>query len=306
MSDLERLREIADEGLAGLTADTALRGRILAAARDGKRERRASRPAWIRVTAYAAACAVVLLAAVGLIMNGTRQENITTPVMTAMTAGDGPVANEQNALNRAHSSLSVVGQNAGSAHGIWAAGTDNSFPMVMLDGRVYRRLTEHGIREDSLGQPIATIWDHSSEPALADGNVSNVLPEGTEIYAVSGMGGTLVACKTGEGIQAFQRISYNGSATIRGESFRDVMQLDGHVVAMSLSGVGMVEGERAEQMFDLLADHAQYEEAGTISSNQVLLIELDNGAAVQMSVRNDRLASCGVWSCPEFFEAFGK
>ena len=306
MNDLEHLRTVADESLAGLNAGPALRSRILTAAAAERTEKRQSRPTWMRVTAAAAACALILLVAIGAVMNHQKTDRITGPILTAMTAGDEPVANEQSTLNREHSNLSIVARNAGSAQGIWAANTDNGFPLVMLDGRIYRQITVHSLEEASLGQPIATIWDYSSEPALADGNVSNSMPAGTEIYAVSGMDKTLVACKTEDGIVAFQRVSYNGSATVKGEGFDDIMQLRGHVVAMSLSGVGMVEGDRAEQMFELLADSAQFESTGSISGSQVLLIELDNGAAVQMTVRNDRLASCGVWSCPEFFEAFGK
>ena len=306
MSDLDHLREVADDCLGGLNAGPALRSRILATARAEKAERKPSRPVWMRTAAIAAACALVLLIAVGTAVNNRQSDKTAGPVLTAMSAGDGPVANEQTTLSREHSSLSVVARNAVNAQGIWATGTDGTFPLVVLNGRVYRQITEHRIQESSLGQPVATIWECSSEPALSDGYISNTLPVGTEIYAVSGMDGTLVACRTEDGIQAFQRISYNGAATVKGESFADIMQLQGHVVAMSLSGVGMVEGERAEQMFELLAANAQYEGAGSISGNQVLLIELDNGASVQMTVRNDRLASCGVWSCPEFFEAFGE
>ena len=30
----------------------------------------------------------------------------------------------------------------------------------------------------------------------------------------------------------------------------------------------------------------------------------DNGLVYQFTVKNDKIASCGTWSCPEFFEAF--
>ncbi|MBR6953610.1 MAG: hypothetical protein IKH77_01025 [Clostridia bacterium] len=305
MKDLEKLRVVAEEGLAGLTAGTELRGRILAAASEQNRKTAPTRPLWVRWTAVAAACTLVLAVALGVVLGGNQAAKPVLPGMTVMTAGDDPVANERASLDRGSSGLNVVSKNAGTPQGIWESSQSGAFPMVVLGDRVYRRLTAGNLAEDALGAPIATIWEQADEPDLSDGNVSNVMPKGTEVYGVKGMDGTLVACRTENGIAAFQRVSYNGTAISAGERFTDVMQLDGHVVAMSLSGVGMVEGERAEQLFGILAENAQYESAGSISGSQVLLIELDNGAAVQMTVRNDRLAACGVWVCPEFFEAFG-
>ncbi len=305
MNDLKELRQTADECLAGLTAGPELKSRILQAKREAAQTKQ--RPVWIRYTALAAACVLVLVLGLTLGLRGRQAAVPVTdgPVLTAVTAGDEVTANERASLNRGSSSLSVVTSNVESAQGIWAGGTGESFPLVILDGRVYRQLTVHNLSEASLGQRIGTIWDCTQEPALSDsGSVSNVMPAGTEVYGVSGMADTLVACRTDTGIHLFQRVSYNGMALLQGETFADVMQLSGHVTALSLSGVGMVEGERAEEMFGLLAASAQYESAGSLTGSQVLLIELDNGAAVQMAVRNDRLAACGVWSCPEFFEAF--
>ena len=48
----------------------------------------------------------------------------------------------------------------------------------------------------------------------------------------------------------------------------------------------------------------EYLEKNLASGRQSLLIELDNGLTVQMSVRDENLSACGTWSCPEFFEAF--
>ena len=44
--------------------------------------------------------------------------------------------------------------------------------------------------------------------------------------------------------------------------------------------------------------------SGSISSRKALLIELNNGLVLQLAVKGDNLAACGVWSCPEFFEQF--
>ena len=49
---------------------------------------------------------------------------------------------------------------------------------------------------------------------------------------------------------------------------------------------------------------AAYESSGSVSSRQSLILELENGLVVQLAVKNDSVAACGVWSCPEFFEEF--
>ena len=57
-------------------------------------------------------------------------------------------------------------------------------------------------------------------------------------------------------------------------------------------------------LISLLLNDATYESSGSLSAKQSLLIELDNGLVYQFTVKNDKIASCGTWSCPEFFEAF--
>ena len=75
---------------------------------------------------------------------------------------------------------------------------------------------------------------------------------------------------------------------------------------MELSGVGTVtEPAACETLLETLLECATYESSGSISSKKALLVELNNGLVLQLTVKGDNLAACGVWSCPEFFEAFG-
>ena len=296
MNRLENLREIADESLAGLEAGPGLRNRILMAK---DKPARRSVPRWVPAVSLALVLVIVLA---GTNLPG-RQTEYEGPRTTAIAAGSGGVANERASL-RNGSRLTVVSQNAGSPHGIWAEGS-GAFPMVTLNGRTYRRLTQHSADRSCLSNLIGEIQEFSREPSLSSSEaLSNTVPVGTKMYAVSGMGSTLVGCEAEGQLILFQRVSFNGSALLGGESFRDVMQLEGHVVGMSLSGVGMVEGEEAARLFRILSSSASFESSGSVTASQLLLIELDNGCAVQMAVRNDRLAGCGVWNCPEFLDAF--
>jgi len=83
------------------------------------------------------------------------------------------------------------------------------------------------------------------------------------------------------------------------------MQLSGHVASIELSGVGTItDTSVCADLISLLLNDATYESSGSLSAKQSLLIELDNGLVYQFTVKNDKIASCGTWSCPEFFEAF--
>ena len=77
------------------------------------------------------------------------------------------------------------------------------------------------------------------------------------------------------------------------------------VVALELTGVGTVtDPAQAQALFSLLINTAQMTRPGASETSQSLLIGLQNGLALQMSVRDESLMACGTWSCPEFFEAF--
>ena len=106
-------------------------------------------------------------------------------------------------------------------------------------------------------------------------------------------------------MRLFQRVSFNGNALKGSETLADVMQLSGHVASIELSGVGTItDASVCADLISLLLNDATYESSGSLSAKQSLLIELDNGLVYQFTVKNDKIASCGTWSCPEFFEAF--
>jgi hypothetical protein len=106
-------------------------------------------------------------------------------------------------------------------------------------------------------------------------------------------------------MRLFQRVSFNGNALRGSERLTDTLAVSGKVVSLELSGVGTVSNPYdCDALISLLLNSASYTSSGSLSSNQALLIELDNGLVLQMAVKGDRLAACGVWSCPEFFEEF--
>ena len=313
---VEDLREIANETLSGLEAGPALRRRILNA---GRAPARAPRAGWLTGGKLAAALSFVLLLAVVIplsLRGGDEGGPVSVPpvrVMGAATDGpqfrDLPAGSEQPAWEERASSLQgqvdVSEARGGDAQGIWT-GTGSSFSLIGVSGRYYRLLTVGSLREDQLGESLGFVTVHTDEPALSDPSaiVSNHAPVNAEVFAVRGMGRTLVACTVDGKLCLYQRVSFGGKALADGERrLTDVLQLTGHVTKISLSGGADVEGPEAEALFGILADSAEYVGRGGVSGRQVLIITLDNGASVQMNVDGDRLSSCGEWSCPEFFEA---
>ena len=126
------------------------------------------------------------------------------------------------------------------------------------------------------------------------------------VYALRGVSdSTLVAAEVDGHMRLFQRVSFNGNALRGSERLADALAVSGKVVSLELSGVGTVTNPSdCDALISLLLNSASYASSGSLSSNQALLIELDNGLMLQMAVKGDRLAGCGVWSCPEFFEEF--
>ncbi len=289
---LENLPRVAEETLGGLEAGPELKYRVV----NGQQTKR--KPSGWRYAIPAMACAWVatLVLIFTLVLPNLRTERLTA----SYTAGGPGVANETGSLDRSRSQLRVTQNNASSRQGIWDGNS-----MIRIDERYYRRLKGLSMDRSSLGGVLAVTEEYTQELTLSSaGCTSNTVPAGTPVYAVNGMGGSLVACETGGGLQVYQRVSFNGVGLIGGENFNSVMPYRGHVVAMSLSGVGLVEGSAAADLFETLAACARYENPGSVTQRQVLIIELDNGAAVQMDVNGDRLSACGAWSCPEFIEAF--
>lgn len=211
-------------------------------------------------------------------------------------------------LSRTGSSSLASGSSSPAYQNLWIPGSDGVFPMIRIDGKYYRQLSS-GISSKLLGRKIGPVELYTTEPALEDGSsiLSNVVPVGNDVYQISGMDGTLVAADTGSGLYAFQRVSFNGQSVKKGEGLSSVLNIKGHAVSLSLSGVGTVtDADEADRLIGVLLKKGVRESSGSLNAKQSLLITLDNGIVIQMIVKDEKLSSCGVWSCPEFFDAFNK
>ena len=311
MKRLEQLPDIVDATLDGLKADEAMKQRILRSARD--REARPVRRGLSPVRVAACACACVLAVGAGLWIGLRPQKTVqeAAPSVYSMTAGetsDPEDAGQESAASlEAKGAISVGSKSASSGKSLWATGK-NAFPMIGIEGRYYRLLTEPtGISSSLLGKTVGTVAEYTIEPALASQDIimSNIVPSGTAVRAVGSMGSALVAAEVDGVLRVFQRVSFNGSALRGSEKLADTLQAAGHITSMSLSGVGTVEGKSAcDALYSALVSGAAYESSGSLSSGSTLQIALDNGITLQLMVKGDRVAACGVWSCPGFTEAF--
>lgn len=307
-TDLEqRLRELpqqADAALGGLNATPFLKAKIDRAAEEGKcRGGRLTLPRWL--PAMACAALVLVLALTLLPME-------SQPAPLIQTNALGPTEAPTGQLTGDLSKGSLFITKSASAPGyrsIWSDVKDGAFPLIGLNGKYYRMLTSpNQVDARLLGAQVASIAEFTTEPSLSgtDVNLSNVSAASTAVYSISGVSAdTLVAAEVSGQVRLFQRVSFNGNALRGSETLADTLDIAGQVIAMELSGVGTVtDPDACAVLFATLVNHAAFESRGSVSSRQALLIELDNGLVLQMAVKGDTLAACGVWSCPEFFEQF--
>lgn len=307
MKRLEQLPEITNETLGGLVAGQEMKARILASVANPELRRKKA-PAFARVLvpAVCVALALVLFTVPNLLRPAEPE-----PLISSIAAGNTPVTNERALLDMGNTNVNVSARaNVPEFRTIWESDTNGTFPMIGLNGRYYRLLSQPTSVSDSLlGSSLGTVESFTTEPALADTDVtmSNKVSSGTEVFEISGMGGTLVAAQLDGVYRVFQRVSFNGSALLGSEKLSDTLQIAGHIMMMELSGVGTVtDSDTAEQLFSTLLSSATFESNGSVSGTQSLLIELDNGLTIQLLVKNDKLGACGVWSCPEFLDAFAE
>lgn len=300
----EQLPEAAQRGLAGLTAGQNLKYRILHEAARGAQPRRRM-PAWVPVVC----CGLVLALAAAFALpalNAPQKE--TDQLISSQPAGSATQAPQRTAQGGIVGGSITANQGAPDYRSIWESGTSGSFPLLGVKGSYYRLLSSPDSVDGSLlGASLGTVEEYTTEPALSGTDVvlSNLCAPGTEVYEISGMGGTLVAAQVNGVTRAFQRVSFNGAALNGRESLSDTLQISGHVTMLELSGVGTVsDADAADALVSTLLRNASYESSGSVSASQSLLIALDNGLTIQLAVKNDKLSACGTWSCPEFFEAF--
>lgn len=305
----ERLRELprmADS--FGLQADEALKRRILRAAEGQKAP---GRRVLLRRAAPLMAALIVLIGAVAAAVPALRgpagPQPTAVPLIESFSAGSNVPAGEKLALDVPKGSISIQSSSNVNFRSIWAKASGGNFPLIGVNGRYYRMLTNPtAIGNSMLGSALGEVDTFTSEPALAgkSGIVSNAAAQGETVYAVSGMNNALVAAQVDGQMRVFQRVSFGDSALVGGESLGDTLRADS-VTAMELSGVGAVtDAATAKKLLGVLTANASFLRAGSSESNQSLLIQLRSGIVLQMAVNGEKLMACGTWACPEFFEAF--
>ncbi len=298
---LDSIPQMADRALAGLQAGPDLRLRIQMEAI--RKEQRRKTMMSVGRAATAVCCAVLVLA---LILNPQqRVQEFAAPSITSLPLGSGVESSDEPAV-LGEASIQGGRQNADS--GIWAASENGAFPLIGLKGSYYRQMTISVSIPSSQLTEVGSVEEFTTEPSLSDASIisSNCVNAGETIYAVTGMESTFLAAQSSGRQCLFQRVSFNGKALTQSETLADTLQLKGHIQSMTLSGKGTVQGESAEALFDTLVNNSVYESSGALSTDSVLTITTDSGLSAQMLVRDDRLSACGIWSCPEFFEAFDK
>ncbi len=309
---LNQLPQAAEQGLAGLTAGPQLKARIQLAAAEQKKPRPLFSPTVLLRWAPLACCAVVLVLSLTLgVLPRLGQETPVAPgaLITSNTLGDTPTQEPPLSGDLGSSGIVISPGNSNPGYrSIWAPASGGSFPLIGVNGRYYRMLTTpRNVSSGLRGSSVGSVTEFTTEPSLAgtDTVLSNVVAFGETVYAVRGMEDTLVTAKVDGQMRLFQRVSFNGNALRGRETLKNTLEIDGRVIAMELTGVGTItDPALCADLVELLFDCAAYESSGSVSSRQSLLLELDNGLVVQLAVKSDSVAGCGVWSCPEFFEAF--
>ncbi len=302
---LRNLPQEADKAMGGLEATPFLKARIDRAVNEGKQGKvRFALPRW----APAMCCAAVVLV-LALAFMPMQQEQPGALIDSGML---GPTEAPSGVMTADLRSGDVFISNSNAKPGyrnIWSEAKDGSFPLIGLNGKYYRMLTNPNVVDgELLDGVVASIAEFTTEPSLSGTDVvlSNAAASGAAVYALQGVpSDTLVAAEVNGRMRLFQRVSFNGNALRGKEKLADTLDLSGKVIAMELTGVGTVTDPTAcENLLATLLNCAGYESSGSITSKAALLIELDNGLVLQLSVKGDKLAGCGVWSCPEFFEDF--
>nr|MBR4279528.1 hypothetical protein [Clostridia bacterium] len=303
---LRDLPSTADKAMNDLEATPFLKARIDRAVNEKKQGKtRFSMPAW--APALCCAAIVLVLALTIFPMTGKQSNGI---IDSGMLGDPTPVPAHIMTADLNSGSVFISANSAKPGYrSIWSDVKDGSFPLIGINGKFYRMLTSPNmVDSELLGAQIAMVSEFTTEPSLSgtDAVLSNAAASGSAVYAIRGVSdNTLIAAKVNGRLRLFQRVSFNGNALRGKEKLADTLALTGRVIALELSGVGTVTDPAAcESLLATLLSCATYESSGSISSKKSLLIEMDNGLVLQMAVKGDNLAACGVWSCPEFFETF--
>ncbi len=305
---LRDLPASADKAMGGLTATPYMWAKIERAASGESRKAVHRVPRWT----YACSAAALVLVMVLALLPGVGKlgdANVPAVHMNHGMLGEAtPLPDSSLTADLGGGVFIAKSTREPGFRSIWAESRGGSWPMVGVNGSFYRLLTSPGTVDASLlGAELGTVAEFTTEPSLSGTDVllSNTAPYGTAVHAIRGMDGALVAAQVDGAWRVFQRVSFNGNALRGSEKLADTLHISGRVIAMELSGVGAITDETVcAKLADTLLKNATFDSSGSISSKQSLLIELDSGLVLQMAVRGDKLAACGVWSCPEFLEAF--
>lgn len=308
IKELERLAPTADEMLSGLHADETMKRRILSAAREEKK-----RPVIMPRLVPALCCAALAVACIGVFAPRLNQAAVNAAASPApvsidtIAAGDGQTMTMTKMADV--SGTARVRAAGGSSDSLFAS-TSGDIPLVAVNGAVYRMLsTPANVQSSLLGDAVGTVNTTTDEPSLADddamaGGLSNVADAGQTIYTISGLdANTAVACEVGGSMRLFQRVSYAGKGP-GGQGLEDTFSVRGQAAELTLSGVGTLTGDAANDAVAVLLDHATLKSADMSAKKQTLTVTLTNGLKLQLGVSGDTVSACGGWSCPEFFEAF--
>ena len=301
---LIRLGPIADEMLGGLHADSRMKQRIEAAARQAQAPKRRA----LRTFAPALCCAALALCCVG-VWGMQRGGQPGAAQIETIAAGEGTTAVAGSTQIADLGDGARVGAAAPKNTSLFAT-ADSDIPLVTVNGAVYRMLTSPKSLGSSLrGDAVGQIAEALAEPSLAtaeqlSAGVSNVAAQGASVYAVKGVSSkTAVAAEVNGQLRVFQRVSYAGKGPGK-ETLEDTFDVRGQVATLELSGVGTLTGEAANDAIAVLLDHATLKSADMTARKQSLTVTLESGVKLQLGVSGDTVCGCGGWSCPEFFEAF--
>lgn len=321
MKALYELNHTAEEMLGGLQASERMRLRVLENAKAGREEK----PTWIHQWMRFAPTAAAIVLVVGISILGIGQWNLSrggdlppddggeVQSISAGMATSLPAPPEGVLIGIAgmeEDGLVVSGADAPEYRSLFASGSGANYPLVGLGGNAYRQL-QVGVSESQLGGSLGTVSLYTDEPSLADasawseGVLSNVVPEGTEVYQVSGISSsTAVAAQVDGSYRLFQRVSYAGHG-IAGQSLENTLDVRGKVSALSLSGVGRIDDSaRANAMMSLLLDNASFYSDDSLRGNQSLDIHLQSGLTLQLQIADGVFSACGSWTCSEFFTEY--
>ncbi len=301
MTRLNQLRQIAQECLGGLKASEEM----LNAIRQGRPGGKVRVPVYRRALAFAVS--LVFLFGVGAVGLSLLGQPGNPPEIRTQKAGELPPGGMEAAYDVPRGSIRLASQGVVPGYvGVWAAASGGNFPMVRADGRYYRLLKNPtAISQDLLGASLGQVTVFTSEPALDTGGgvLSNVVPEGTPVYAIQGMDGAALAAEMDGSLRVFQRVSFAGNALTGGEGLSATLR--GRVTGLQLSGVGSVTDQATvDRLMGELTGGSSWQGSASPSTDQGLLIRYDNGIVLQMSVKGSQLSACGTWNSEGFIQAF--